>query len=75
MIGFRLLYGTTIFAYRNRHGMDKAMQLLVGGDVSIAAVASAVGFRHQASFTSAFRGHFGVTPNQARQKLARPGKS
>lgn len=73
--GFRLLYGNTIFAYRNRHRMDRAMQLLAEGEASIAAVAAAVGFRHQASFTSAFRGHFGVTPNQARQKLARAGKS
>lgn len=70
--GFRLLYGTTIFAFRNRHRMDKAMQLLAKGETPIAAVAHAVGFRHQASFTSAFRAHFGLTPKQARQRLA-PG--
>jgi AraC-like DNA-binding protein len=62
--GFRLLYGATIFAYRNRHRMDRAMELLTGGE-PIAAVAHAVGFRHQASFTSAFRAHFGLTPKQA----------
>ncbi|KSV74443.1 hypothetical protein N182_27770 [Sinorhizobium sp. GL2] len=73
--GFRLLYGTTIFAYRNRHRMVRAMQLLAEDENSIAAVASAVGFRHQASFTSAFRGHFGVPPNQARQKLVRADKT
>jgi AraC-like DNA-binding protein len=67
--GFRLLYGTTIFAYRNRHRMDRAMQLLVAGDLPIAAIAHAVGFRHQASFTSAFRGHFGLTPKQGRQRV------
>jgi AraC-like DNA-binding protein len=63
--GFRLLYGATIFAYRNRHRMDRAMELLVAGQTPIAAVARAVGFRHQASFTSAFRAHFGLTPKQA----------
>ena len=73
--GFRLLYGTTIFAYRNRHRMDRAMELLVEGQIPIAAVAHAVGFRHQASFTSAFRGHFGLTPKQARQNLARVGET
>ncbi|CAH1657587.1 helix-turn-helix transcriptional regulator [Chelatococcus asaccharovorans] len=67
--GFRLLYGTTIFAFRNRHRMHRAMQLLAEGDTPIAAVAHAVGFRHQASFTSAFRAHFGLTPTQARQRL------
>lgn len=65
--GFRLLYGTTIFTYRNRNRMDRAMQLLVDGQTSIASVAHAVGFRHQASFTTAFRAYFGVTPKQARQ--------
>lgn len=68
--GFRLLYGTTIFAYRNRYRMDRAMELLVAGALSIAEVSQAVGFRHQASFTSAFRAHFGVTPKQARQRVA-----
>ncbi|CAH1657873.1 MULTISPECIES: AraC family transcriptional regulator [unclassified Chelatococcus] len=67
--GFRLLYGTTIFAYRNRHRMHRAMQLLAESDTPIATVAQAVGFRHQASFTSAFRAHFGLTPKQARQRL------
>ncbi|MBS3650212.1 helix-turn-helix transcriptional regulator [Pseudaminobacter sp. 19-2017] len=67
--GFRLLYGTTIFAYRNRHRMDRAMELLIDKQLPIAAVAHAVGFRHQASFTSAFRGHFGFTPKQARQRV------
>lgn len=68
--GFRLLYGTTIFAYRNRHRMDRAMELLAAGETPIATVSHAVGFRHQASFTSAFRAHFGFTPRQARQRLS-----
>ncbi len=70
--GFRLLYGTTIFAYRNRHRMDRAMELLAAGEMPIAAIAHAVGFRHQASFTSAFRAHFGFTPKQARQRVEAP---
>lgn len=70
--GFRLLYGATIFNYRNRYRMDRAMQLLVAGRMPIAAVAHEVGFRHQASFTSAFRAHFGLTPKQARQRVATP---
>lgn len=68
--GFRLLYGTTIFAYRNRHRMDRAMELVTTGEMPIAAVAHAVGFRHQASFTSAFRAHFGITPKQAQRQIS-----
>src|SRR5690606_38047841 len=70
--GFRLLYGTTIFAYRNRHRMDRAMELLAAGELPISVIAHAVGFRHQASFTSAFRAYFGYTPSQARQKAGSP---
>lgn len=68
--GFKLLYGTTIFACRNRHRMDRAMELLAAGEMPIATVSHAVGFRHQASFTSAFRSHFGFTPRQARQRIS-----
>lgn len=67
--GFRLLFGTTIFTCRNRYRMDQAMQLLVADRLPIAIVAHSVGFRHQASFTSAFRAHFGFTPKQARQRV------
>jgi AraC-like DNA-binding protein len=72
--GFRLLYGTTIFAYRNRLRMDRAMELLAAGEMPIAAIAHTVGFRHQASFTSAFRAHFGPTPKQARRRVGSSGE-
>jgi transcriptional regulator GlxA family with amidase domain len=53
--------------------MDRAMELLVTDSLPIATVAHAVGFRHQASFTSAFRAHFGFTPRQARQRVTTSG--
>lgn len=68
--GFKFLYGTTIFNFRNRHRMDRAMQLLVSEKLPISSVAQAVGFRHQASFTTAFRAHFGFPPKHARRILA-----
>lgn len=67
--GFRLLYGTTIFAYRNRYRMDLAMDLLTTGSMSVAEVSQTIGFRHQASFTSAFRAHFGLIPKQVRRRV------
>lgn len=68
--GFKFLYGTTIFNFRNRHRMDRAMYLLVSEKLPISVIAQMVGFRHQASFTTAFRAHFGFPPKHARKLQA-----
>ena len=69
--GFKLLYGMTIFNYRNHHRMSRAMEMLADPDISIATIAHMVGYDHQASFTTAFKAHFGLPPKEAR-KLAAP---
>lgn len=71
--GFKFLYGTTIFNFRNRHRMDHAMHLLVSEKLAISTIAQAVGFRHHASFTTAFRAHFGFPPKLARKLHAQTG--
>jgi AraC-like DNA-binding protein len=71
--GFKLLYGMTIFNYRNRYRMMRAMELLVEQKQPISAVAQAVGYEHQASFTSAFKAHFGFAPKSARQMAKKSG--
>lgn len=65
--GFKLLYGTTIFSYRLRFRMDHAIRLLVDRNLPISQVAKAVGYERQASFTSAFKAHFGFLPKSARR--------
>jgi len=65
--GFKLLYGTTIFSYRLRFRMDHAMKLLAEESMPISHVARAVGYERQASFTSAFKGHFGFLPKSVRR--------
>ena len=69
--GFKLLYGMTIFNYRNHHRMTRAMEMLSDPDIPIATIAHTVGYDHQASFTTAFKAHFGLPPKEAR-KLAAP---
>ncbi|CAH1653634.1 MULTISPECIES: AraC family transcriptional regulator [unclassified Chelatococcus] len=64
--GFRLLYGMSLGGFRTRQRMECAMRMLARDKASVAAVAEAVGFRHQASLTVAFRAHFGITPRAAR---------
>ena len=70
--GFKLLYGMTIFNYRNLHRMTRAMEMLSDPDIPIAMIAHTVGYDHQASFTTAFKAHFGMPPNEARKLAPRP---
>jgi AraC-like DNA-binding protein len=68
--GFKMLYGTTIFEFRNHHRMMHAMALLASGDLPIGVVASRVGYHRQASFSLAFKTFFGKLPSEARRECA-----
>ena len=65
--GFRAMYGETLFEYRNRKRMAKAMELVTSGE-SLLRVSERVGFKHQTSFTTAFKSHFGVSPKDCRKR-------
>ena len=65
--GFRLLNGTSIHKYRTAIRMEHALKLLQDRDGSVAAIGRAVGYERQASFSSAFKGYFGVPPKSAHQ--------
>lgn len=60
-VGFKAVFGTTVFGYLLQHRMTKACQLLQQ-EQSIAMVAAAVGYASHATFSRAFRRHFGVSP-------------
>jgi len=70
--GFKFFYGTTIFEYRKKYRMDYALTLLARGDMTIAEIAESAGYKRQASFTSAFKLHFGMLPSTAKQSGAGP---
>lgn len=65
--GFKFLYGMTIFEFGHRYRMNQALHLLTHDKLSINEVAVTVGYRHQTSFTTSFREHFGLTPKDARR--------
>ncbi len=65
--GFKLLYGLTVFDYRHRSRMARALELLANPETQIATIAARLGYRHQASFTTAFKRHFGLSPKDARK--------
>lgn len=60
--GFRQVFGTTVFGYLHDRRMEYAWQLLQNGNMTIANVASAVGYINRGHFAAAFRKKFGINP-------------
>lgn len=61
-VGFRQLFGTTVFGYLHQHRMAKARHLLAEQQMTVGEVAQAVGYASQSRFAAAFRKQFGVNP-------------
>jgi AraC-like DNA-binding protein len=59
---FRRSTGQTLHAYLQRTRLDRARELVLGGQ-KIEAVAFAVGFRSKSGFLRAFRRAYGMTPS------------
>jgi AraC-like DNA-binding protein len=64
--GFKSVYGETPFEFSVRSRMEHALTLLQDREIQVLSVAKAVGYRHQASFATAFRRHFGLRPREVR---------
>jgi AraC-like DNA-binding protein len=62
---FKSRYGITIFDFGFERRMHHALHLLRTQRLSVEQIAHAVGYRHQTSFSSAFRQHFGFQPRCA----------
>jgi AraC-like DNA-binding protein len=60
--GFKLLFGMTVFEYGLYCRMAEAQRLLSQG-LPVKSVAMAIGYRHQASFATAFHNYFGFSPS------------
>jgi AraC-like DNA-binding protein len=68
-VGFRQVFGTTVFGYLQDYRMERSRQLLELGDLSIAEAARAVGLVNRSHFAIAFRKKFGVNPREYRQSV------
>lgn len=60
--GFRQLFGTTVFGYLQNYRMGQAKQLLEDDRLSVAAIATSVGYRNPEAFSTAFRRKFSISP-------------
>jgi len=67
---FKYSCGETIGAYQQRLRVENAYKLILYTKESLTTVALKVGFANLASFSKAFKQHFGISP-----KLAKSGKS
>lgn len=67
---FRQELGITPTTYLHRYRIHQARELLTGSDMSIAAVALAVGFSESAHFTRTFHREVGISPRAYRRGLA-----
>jgi len=65
-LGFRQVFGTTAFGYLHRYRMEKAQQLLLQSQLTIAGVAQAIGYTSQSRFCDAFKRQYGLTPRSYR---------
>ena len=65
---FRAATGETPHAYLRRLRCERAKALMMEGGMSLAEIALACGFAHQAHFTTAFRRVTGTTPGRWREE-------
>ncbi len=61
-VGFRQVFGTTVFGYLHQHRMETARQLLGEQRMNVKEVAQSVGYNNQSRFAAAFRKQFGINP-------------
>lgn len=61
---FKQVFGTTVFGYLNSFRMEQARKMLLEGDQKVGDIASSLGFKYAAHFTSAFKKHFGYLPQK-----------
>ena len=62
--GFQQLFGTTVFGVLHDYRMERARQLLEADQMTIGAIANAVGIAHRGYFANAFKRKFGSTPRE-----------
>lgn len=68
-LGFRQLFGTTVFSFLLEARLTAARQMLEEGlDVPLKQLAWALGYRQSSNFITAFRRRFGVSPGHYRRE-------
>lgn len=61
-LGFKQLFGTTVFGYLYNYRMEQAQELLRNSNLTIAQIAHRVGYSNPEAFSTAFRRKFAQSP-------------
>jgi len=69
--GFKQIYGQTIMDFCQEERLERAREMLENGELTVTQIALTVGYDFANNFSSAFKRHFGVTPNAYRQSCRR----
>lgn len=62
-LGFRHVFGSTVFGFLQEHRLETAYKLLAAGEMSVSEAAYHVGYG-AAHFTTIFRKRFGMSPSE-----------
>jgi AraC-like DNA-binding protein len=62
-VGFREVFGTTVFGYLRQERLERARQLLEEGKMSVTEVSYAVGYSSLSHFSKVFARQFGIKPS------------
>ncbi|GGH71094.1 MAG: AraC family transcriptional regulator [Bacteroidetes bacterium] len=63
-VGFKEVYGNTVYGYLLDHKMDHSRSLLDSGKYKVNEVAYALGYTNPSHFITAFKKKFGITPKK-----------
>jgi len=63
---FKIVFGTTVFAYLNAYRMERAKEMLLRADHKIASIAHQFGYKHATHFSAAFKKYFGYPPTKVK---------
>lgn len=66
-IGFKTLFGQTVYGYFRSYRVDLARKRLLESSASISEVANSVGYTNISHFSAAFKARHGVTPSRYRK--------
>jgi AraC-like DNA-binding protein len=64
--GFKKYYGSTLYDYITGLRMKEARKLIIEERRNMYEVGTLVGFKHQASFTHAFKKYYGILPSEVK---------
>ncbi|MNI64355.1 Regulatory protein PchR [compost metagenome] len=63
-VGFKDMYGSTVFGYLRDQRLEKAFLLLQQGNMNVNETSCAVGYSNSSYFAEAFRDKYGVNPGE-----------